>query len=75
MTDAEPDLRRHRQGPVDPTGAVSSGLQPGPLRGVDAPEMEGASAGRDRQEGDPERSTRKLAESRTDDTERNDKAK
>lgn len=30
--DAQVDLDRHRGGPTDPTGHVSSGLQGGPLR-------------------------------------------
>jgi hypothetical protein len=33
--DAEPEMSAHRKGIVDPTGHVSSGLQTGPLRGVD----------------------------------------
>ena len=33
MIDVSPEQKRHRSGPTDPTGAVSSGLQPGPLRG------------------------------------------
>ncbi|HUR69041.1 MAG TPA: hypothetical protein VM370_07315 [Candidatus Thermoplasmatota archaeon] len=34
MVDVEPEQRAHRRGPVDPTGAVTSGVQPGPLRSV-----------------------------------------
>lgn len=33
MVDVSPEQKGHRRGPTDPTGAVSSGLQPGPLRG------------------------------------------
>lgn len=38
--DAEPDLERHHGGVADPTGAVSSGLQPGPMRQRDAEMIE-----------------------------------
>lgn len=33
MIDVSPEQKRRKGGPVDPTGAVTSGQQSGPLRG------------------------------------------